>query len=63
MAENNKEKSWSHVSELERLERYLLNILPVLRGSVFLSMLAGVFAFYAATVCIALLLILASMWV
>ena len=55
-------KSASHVTELERIERFILSILPLLQGSIFLSVLAGVFIFYGAVVFISVLVIVVSIW-
>ena len=51
------------MTELERIEKFIFSVLPVLQGSIFLSMLAGVFIFYGAVVFISVLFIVVSIWV
>ena len=52
----------SDPAEIFQFRKKLRSILPILRGSVFLSILFAVFVFYAATVLLSVFLIVLSIW-
>ena len=52
-----------HYTELERFERFIEDILPVLRSSKFFSLLSVIFLFYCSVILVSVLIIIFSIWV
>ena len=52
-----------HYTELQRFERFIEDILPVLRSSKFFSLLSVIFLFYCSVILVSVLIIIFSIWV
>ena len=52
-----------HYTELERFERFIEDILPVLRSDKFFSLLSVIFIFYGCVILVSILIIIFSIWV